>query len=56
MCGENLYTQDDDALPVGSPPRVRGKRHQLPPVKRKPRITPACAGKTRPIVEAAGFY
>ena len=46
VCGENTmpYQYQDD--PVGSPPRVRGKRPRTPSGPRCPRLTPACAGKT----------
>ena len=48
MCGENATTLSSKPIKAGSPPRVRGKRSPTcSPVASK-RITPACAGKTRP--------
>ena len=46
MCGENLLKTCSNISIIGSPPRVRGKRHTPFPDKKKSRITPACAGKT----------
>ena len=51
MCGENVYIVHVVPCDEGSPPRVRGKhllkRRGVLPM----RITPACAGKTRRIVQ-----
>ena len=46
VCGENFLLFVLWVFPVGSPPRVRGKREIAEPVFIHPRITPACAGKT----------
>ena len=45
-CGENSAFMVEDELPVGSPPRMRGKRIIAPYNGRYGRITPADAGKT----------
>ena len=53
VCGENSF---DSALikePVGSPPRVRGKLYPDTPGRQRPRITPACAGKTARMADLA---
>ena len=47
MCGENTGFWNSTQWQFGSPPRVRGKQRFSPPVAASPRITPACAGKTR---------
>ena len=47
VCGENHREMIVCVGERGSPPRVRGKRHTPFPDKKKSRITPACAGKTR---------
>ena len=46
VCGENTsnFRYNDDKC--GSPPRVRGKLTRRAGAWRRPRITPACAGKT----------
>ena len=45
-CGENRHKAKRQALPPGSPPRVRGKHPSAPGVDGNRRITPARAGKT----------
>ena len=45
-CGENTISRVKIRFAPGSPPRMRGKPHQIPPVTSHPRITPADAGKT----------
>ena len=47
VCGENRYGTDFAYELEGSPPRVRGKQPARDYVFASPRITPACAGKTR---------
>ena len=47
MCGENSGSHLFAYKPIGSPPRVRGKRSQPRSRCICRRITPACAGKTR---------
>ena len=50
MCGENVNGEGLSPLPLGSPPRVRGKRFPRATNHANLRITPACAGKTLPAV------
>ena len=45
-CGENCKVLERNALDIGSPPRMRGKRFFHVERRRKNRITPADAGKT----------
>ena len=45
-CGENSAFMVEDELPVGSPPRMRGKQNRGDSAKVKIGITPADAGKT----------
>ena len=45
-CGENVFHLYPIPYRPGSPPRMRGKLHQILPVISAPRITPADAGKT----------
>ena len=47
VCGENSRHFLKLLLPVGSPPRVRGKRQTGEGREGRRRITPACAGKTK---------
>ena len=46
VCGENNWYNRGERLPLGSPPRVRGKLIESSLPKHDIRITPACAGKT----------
>ena len=46
VCGENQDFLPCSFLPLGSPPRVRGKRVRYGKRWPRYRITPACAGKT----------
>ena len=46
VCGENIFASLKLVINLGSPPRVRGKLSITAPATVKPRITPACAGKT----------
>ena len=46
MCGKNNVIIDQTFNELGSPPRVREKRHCQNIVDRQHGITPACAGKT----------
>ena len=46
-CGENRAGATAPPRPPGSPPRVRGKLSQPTCLRRRSRITPARAGKTR---------
>ena len=46
VCGEKIITRARLTMWAGSPPRVRGKARRTPTQPRKPRITPACAGKS----------
>ena len=45
-CGENFYPQQLMLATMGSPPRMRGKLHNVPLRIHKIGITPADAGKT----------
>ena len=45
VCGEKSRARSSAEQCKGSPPRVRGKAHFLPPLPQPLRITPACAGK-----------
>ena len=45
-CGENLRLLSVRTVRLGSPPRMRGKLFLLSRLPRRPRITPADAGKT----------
>ena len=46
VCGENISFHFSLQSARGSPPRVRGKLSDRSYSNWKPRITPACAGKT----------
>ena len=46
MRGEDLNLATIDEGWAGSPPHARGRRHRPLHTPRRPRITPACAGKT----------
>ena len=46
VCGENSSRPASMSALIGSPPRVRGKRADFIQGNLRPRITPACAGKT----------
>ena len=46
VCGENLFTFAYKPFVTGSSPRGRGKREPGKPRDRRPRLIPACAGKT----------
>ena len=48
-CGENVYISRICANCAGSPPQVRGKRDSVAAVNSVTRITPAGAGKTKPV-------
>ena len=45
VCGEKATRQYSVPIPIGSPPRVRGKVECLPQYSQQYGITPACAGK-----------
>ena len=47
VCGEKMASRTISLLVKGSPPRVRGKVGRRISARRSPRITPACAGKSR---------
>ena len=46
MCGEKFSLNCNGKTTYGSPPRVRGKDKPPPNFGSRPRITPACAGKS----------
>ena len=48
VCGENSAIEAGQLSHRGSPPRVRGKPVTVQQVRHHARITPACAGKTKP--------
>ena len=45
VCGEKHMIENSSEIPLGSPPRVRGKVFDPCPIDCTSRITPACAGK-----------
>ena len=45
-CGENMFSGNVCPVPIGSPPRMRGKHPVERESQREIRITPADAGKT----------
>ena len=51
VCGEKSVFPWRSWFTLGSPPRVRGKEHSTNSHQPKHRITPACAGKSRRILE-----
>ena len=48
VCGENDARAGLRRSPAGSSPRVRGKHPDACLARGRPRLIPACAGKTRP--------
>ena len=46
VCGEKCLDGIAHGMIAGSPPRMRGKAHALPPWRLSPGITPAYAGKS----------
>ena len=53
VCGEKLISNTGSRIPMGSPPRVRGKVWRTVAAAGDPGITPACAGtRGRPIKNA----
>ena len=46
VCGEKLISNTGSRIPMGSPPRVRGKVWRTVAAAGDPGITPACAGKS----------
>ena len=55
MCGEKRFNRDQTILTTGSPPHVRGKVGLCRCSRFRDRITPACAGKSRPITRAINW-
>ena len=55
VCGKNLAPTAKPLVIQGSPPRVREKHIYPQTFVSRLRITPACAGKTRHISNAATF-
>ena len=49
VCGEKFIFSVRRLMLIGSPPRVRGKEEENGMSILEQRITPACAGKRRPI-------
>ena len=47
VCGEKHFDNAKKAGMEGSPPRVRGEARPRGSFSRRPRITPACAGRSR---------
>ena len=54
VCGENTFEANLSAVVDGSSPRVRGKQSQTLHPFRRPRLIPACAGKTRQSLHESG--
>ena len=54
MCGEQVKRKGGIAKPLGSPPRVRGTAWAEQHYMTLNRITPACAGNSRPVIN--GLY
>ena len=52
VCGENGRCTSSPPTAGGSPPRVRGKRRRRRQHGPRPRLTPACAGKTFLVIES----
>ena len=52
-CGENIVARRGNHSHRGSPPHLRGKPRRVLPVQARHRITPAPAGKTREVSDAA---
>ena len=50
MCGEKYCLASIAELFVGSPPHVRGKVTRRTCARTEPRITPACAGKSKTVL------
>ena len=48
VCGENRHHVRTASCEAGSSPRVRGKRFESCRGRKRRRLIPACAGKTRP--------
>ena len=46
-CGDHFFPSYYNVISIGSPPRLRGPRSQIPIYRHSPRITPAPAGTTR---------
>ena len=46
VCGKDIFQLQDERIKGGSPPRVRERHCAGTRPQSKPRITPACAGKT----------
>ena len=46
VCGENGIIHEAATVPLGSSPRVRGKRGTFPSAIESAGLIPACAGKT----------
>ena len=47
MRGENFKGEDREIVRAGSSPHARGKQPPSQPAKRRKRLIPACAGKTK---------
>ena len=54
LCGEKYTIQTPHPLHIGSPPPMRGKARCTAPPVRRPRITPAYAGKRAKSVTCSG--
>ena len=51
VCGENAMASAISGTTLGSPPRVRGKQRRCRLSRDSYGITPACAGKTKEVLE-----
>ena len=56
VCGKNIKISVTDANGTGSPPRVREKLASGVTKVAKARITPACAGKTCPVISVVWIH
>ena len=56
LCGEKADSDTQTLRPWGSPPLVRGKAAVMQAAKRGMRITPACAGKSSPMLFLFASY
>ena len=54
VCGADLRKNQPRTIWIGSPPRVRSRRHGRPAIVRLPGITSACAEQTRAPWEGRG--
>ena len=56
MCGKDQLKVRPLLIPTGSPPHVRERPCSDPTILTRPRITPACAGKTQAYQQHSRYY